>query len=212
MTYREAQALRAWKEQIAQEEQAAQREKDRPRLEAEEQLRDAAVQLGKLQRERILNGKDDEFKPDEALSNAHMTISAASDFNAEQFSLFADTTDLHLSESNIEAITDFLWRQGVQISSAETFRRAAERLSDYGLLELAPAPEPLSEPVEIEPILIEQDQPRQVQRLYDGWDPNTGEPRQYTEFEASQLTADQWRRAMKIPSLNSNRPSSDRIR
>jgi hypothetical protein len=207
MSYRETQNRLAFQKQLEAEENEAKIERERPFREAEEQLRQSSIELGKLTRERILSGKDDDFQPCPTIANARMTTAAASDFNAEQFSLFADTTAIYLNEANTEKITDYLWNQHIQISNAETFRRAAERLSDYGLLELAPAPEPLAEPI---PDPVEQRHP--VNDGYETGIDQTGAETRHSPMQIAAMTADQYRRWKQIPSLNRNRPSNAPIR
>lgn len=203
-------AFIAAEESLAAAEIAREQERKlKPLREAEAAYKSNLTALAALERDHVAKGRDDSFQVDEAVRSASMSMEAAQDFNSVEFSRFADSAkDAYLSEQNIEAITDYLDRNGVMISNAATYRLAYDRLLSYGLLESAPAPAPQQtsrqwssqnetefyEP-ESQPI-VERPDPNV------GIDVQTGEPRRYSDRELSGMSATAYRIAFQIPTLN----------
>ena len=157
------------------------------------------------ERQNIIAGlKDDNFVPDPLYDNATIAKGKLDAWNNAQADLFmASTPSYYATEANSDRILDYLEAHGVTIVSAESFRRAYERLSSYGLLETRP-PEP--EPVELQPDPLPShhegyaEPQAKAQPRYDGIDPETGESRSYSEFQVRGMTSDVLRRTFSIPS------------
>ena len=172
-------------------EEADRIERERPAREAAEQLQQSAVELGRLTREMIANGED----PDGAyvapeVAGTQITVDEARQFNAVEAQKFmANTPEFYRSDPNVTALFDYLDRNGLQIVTAEMFRRAFERLRDYGLLQERP-PEPTPEPrvVETEPVTAPE-----LEETFVGIDPRNGREKIFNRTEVDNLSADEFK-------------------
>jgi hypothetical protein len=193
-------SLREFIEEENAAAEVARIERERPLRAAEQAFQQTARELATLQRDRISQGKDETFAAE--LPHARMTTAQASEQNAAAAFEFVESNPSYFaSDANHERLCGYLFENGCNIATKGDFENAYTRLSEYGLLEDWPAPEPEYE--EPEPLIEEiQPEPQPVTRLYDGWSLQDGTPRQYTEWEVQQLTADDFRRVMRIPTLN----------
>lgn len=174
-------------------------EEERQIHEAVTALNDTSRKLAKIGREEVLNGQPDPWweTPADALDKS-MSLDEAREFSREQSKLFrAAHPEYYACQENFEAIVNYLVVQRVPIATVACFERAVERLDSLNLLlavpDAAPEPAPVEEPQEtIEPT----EAPRSA--LVDGWDIETGEPRQYTQREINQMSSDEFRRAMRM--------------
>jgi len=154
--------------------------------------------IGKLVREKILAGKDNELFISDATRDASMSRADADKFNREQAELCVKNHPEMRNfnnEKSITALYNYFNAHQINIIDAETFYRAFERLRDYGLLEANPAPTPTYKPVEyVEPT----PPPAAVVQKEIGIDPRTGEEREYTAYEIARMGSDEYRRVFRI--------------
>lgn len=197
MTERDRQALRIAQAEIAAEEARAEEERLRPIKEAEQQLNQTFRELRKLELESVTSGKDSAFVKDEETKRRTVpNLEAAKAFNVAQYKMFADRNpDYWPTPENFKVIGEYLDRQGINLASAANFEAAYRRCAEFELLQERPAPEP--EPVP-EPVIVAPIEEKPTEETYQGFDLETGEPRAYSRWEVEHLTADQFKRAMRI--------------
>jgi hypothetical protein len=157
MSQRERISLREFREA----EEAAERERQRPIIEAERRAEREQAQREYADKERrekqtaywrdwVLNDRDPQLYVSPDLATASMSNSKARAFNAEEGQKFiAETPEYadYKAPENADSITGYLSRNGVHISDAATFRAAFVRLRDLGILKKKP--EPVQSSVEI---------------------------------------------------------------
>jgi hypothetical protein len=162
---------------------------------------------GKESRDAVAAGKPDKsWKIPATAIGLRMSVEAAKSFVKEQADDFLEVTPSYYPcQKNWDRMRSYIETQGIEIPNLEVFTQAFERLSALGLLELRPAlapetiPEPVPEPSEVVPVEIE---------LLDGVDPETWEPRRYTQREVWQMDSTTYRKAFKA--WGENRPAFTR--
>jgi hypothetical protein len=100
------------------------------------------------------------------------------------------------STQNRNALISYLQRNGIQIADAEMLRRAARRLNDYNLLEEVPPPIRHETPFVNFEIDRSMEPPTPV--THEGYNPETGEKRIYSDFEVRRMSSEQYRRAFRL--------------
>jgi hypothetical protein len=189
-------SLRQFKDEHKAQQRREREEAERPIREAAAALTATVRQLHATVRERIANGRDEDFTAAEP--TATMPIAEAQRFNAENAAKFVATTpEWYPTETNKRALLGYLQRNGCQIATVADYLRAFRRLSEFRLLEERPQLEELPE-VKPAPEPIEE-QPQATQRSGEmGWDPLTGEPRHYTNKEIAAMSGDEFRRRFRL--------------
>lgn len=200
MRERDRQELRKFSEQYEAEEKAAKEERERPLKTAEAQLQKTASELLATERRIVLNGRDDEIQSlvSEPMKTAKWlgeeeTI-RANDKAIREF--IAATPTYYECPENGEAIVGYMARNGIRLIDLPTLTAIYHRLDSLGFLKHAPAPK---QP-EPEPIIEQPAQPEPVTDGFAGIDPRTGETRIYTRREVEAMTADEYKRAFRLPS------------
>lgn len=176
---------------------AEQEKAEAPLREAERQFQATAKELGSVMRETVLSGPDPEFCLPTSVSGKRMSFDAAKKFNGEQAALFRETCEEFRqwnTPENVQAIIDYVLRQGVCIADAETFKRGFLRLRDLGLL-TERAVEQQNEPG-IQPVAEEQPQPEQKPK-YVGVD-----GREYSEREVFLMSSTEMKRVFGLYGTN----------
>lgn len=210
MTERERIELRQHREA----EEAEQRRLDAPRLEAE---RIAAIETAETQRlnqvrqdkqksywrEWVLSDRDPKLIVTPKMSNASMPKSAADKFNGEQVEIFIRENPDYLaykSRETSDAILSYFDRNGVYIVDAAMFKAAFHRLRDLGIITMrsVPVPPVLPVPQQKRVNLSIAESPKPKDERIDGWDLISGEPRKWTPRELDKLSADDYRRALRL--------------
>jgi hypothetical protein len=212
MTQRERDSLREFK---AAEEQA-QREADAPRIAAEraaaehvEQLRSEQEEtlrlLRAVERERIATNTDDEFVIDPATigESAAVAVAKLEAWHAAQSTEFLASNPQYLRcPENEQAIIAYIERNapGLKLLSATQMTAAYRRLRDLGLLKERPAPvTPAPPTVEHRTERKPAPQPTNpLDEVVDGWEIDGSAPRRWTGRELERLSADDYRRAMRL--------------
>lgn len=156
--------------------------------EAEEQKkRDAAA-------DDVKAGKPDpawEIPPSAA--GLSMSVDAAKSFVRSEADAFVEhTPSYYPCKHNWNRIQNYIETQGIAIPNRDVFNQAFERLSDLGLLEQRPTPEPTPEPEPQSP------EPINDPKLVDGFDPETGEPRKFTQVEIWKMDSTTYRKAFRM--------------
>jgi hypothetical protein len=77
------------------------------------------------------------------------------------------------------------------------YRRAAERLREYGILKERPAPPPASER-EFVNFTIDRSSEPPAPVLHEGWDELTGEPRTFTDYQVNRMSSEQFLKAFRL--------------
>jgi len=112
----------------------------------------------------------------------------------EQGELFVEhNPDYYPCSSNVNNIREYLIAQNISIPNEEVLKAAWLRLRELGLIEERPAPEP--EP-ELTPL---EEPPSETPGDYEisGFDPETGEPRKFTQREIWRMDSATYRKAFK---------------
>jgi hypothetical protein len=161
----------------------------------------------KESREAVIAGKPDPaWKIPETAVGLSMSVEAAKSFVKAQADAFLEAMpSYHRCQQNWDRMRSYIETQGIEIPNLEVFTQAFERLSALGLLELRPvlAPETIPEPVPESSGVV----PAETEFL-DGVDPETGEPRRYTQREVWQMDSTTYRKAFKA--WGENRPAFTR--
>lgn len=209
-TERQRMERRAWAEQVEAERRAA----DAPRLEAERKQQERIAELQReqqntlrqlhaIERERVANGKDDQFTVDPATTvGTGVPLSQLDAWNETQAKQFvAETPGYYPCKENVSAIVEYIERNapGLKLLSAAQFAAAYKRLSAYGLLKErpAPAPEPAPAPKRVNLTVSEAPKPA-TPKTYTGRDPLTGRDKEFTEREVDRMGSEEYRRTFPV--------------
>ena len=184
------------------EQQAAADAAEAERAAIEAQWQDGHTQIAKLIRERIVSQRDDEVFIDPTTIGVKMTQAEADAYNAAEAAKFAvSNPSFYPSRANRESLGRYFDLNGLAIVSSATLAVAVRRLSEYGLLESRPAPAPIalpSQPAYVN-LAVASDEPAAAEPDgMQGFDPDTGAERWYTDREIALMSADQMKRAFKI--------------
>lgn len=205
MRERDRYALREWRE----EEERSKKEEIEKHA---SQLRATHKKLLETNRKVFLFTKDPELYVSPYLENARWTLEQAIAFNKEQAGAFvAETPEYFACMENFELLSDYFARNLTEIVDKQMWSVAYRKALDLGLLKTGPDPE-------AEPIREAQPEPEleilpantlravahkvEAQGNMYGRDLKTGEIRIFTDHELSQLTADQYRKVLQIPSID----------
>lgn len=141
------------------------------------------------------NGKRDPgWKIPASAVGLKMSHDQAKKFVREQAQQFADSNpDFLPSKTNFNNLFEYLFDQGVSIPNEECLKLAWLRLQELGgLLEERQAPEAGPTAIEEPPSEIPVDSD-----LLDGFDPETGEPRQFSQREVWKMDSATYRKAFR---------------
>ena len=187
-------SLKQYRAEEAAREEAERIEREAPLREAEQKLAASTLALNKRMKEVVQSGRDPDFQIPASVAGKGMTVEEASTFNASEGRKFSQNTpEFYPSARNIDAILDYLVRQGINIADAATYRAAYLRLRDLGLLEeRPPEPEPIEAPPEPEPVIVAEPE------TFAGVDPETGSPREYTQREVTRMDSLTFRKCFKL--------------
>jgi hypothetical protein len=185
--------IREWNEAEAAREAAEREERERPIREATEQANELHRKIHATVRERVASLVDEDGRwADPIHIGTVMSEDDCRRYNGQQALIFVrDNPDLYWNRANMEAVIAYMVRNGINIASAETFRRTYMRLAEFGLLETAPEPEPTPEP---EPLPIAPPPPE----VFEGIDLETGEPKVYTKYQVDRMGSDEFLRVFRI--------------
>jgi hypothetical protein len=197
MKERDRQERKRFMDEYAAEEQAKEERRLAPVRAAEAELTTTHRQLLKIEREAALHGKEDPLFARGLLSEPMKTIrlntlEEANEHNLRTAREFMERTpSFYQSQYNAELITDFAVRNDLLVLDAQTYGNVYRHLDGLGLMEHEPASEPQPEP------LIEQPEP--VQQMETEGVDDSGRVRLYSKAEIARMSADEYRRFMRIP-------------
>jgi hypothetical protein len=211
MSERDRISLREFREA----EEAARRAADAPRLEAERKQAKRIAELQseyenntrKLQstiRERVTTGKDEAFQIDPETTKPIPTAQVEQWHKEQMAKFLADNPTYFPCRENEDAMVGYLDRNApdLKLVSAAQLTSAYTRLKEFGLLKERPAPVPApmvrSTPVKVNLTITPETPTQPTDGLVDGWDLVSGEPRKWTQRELDHLSADQYRRALRL--------------
>ncbi len=194
MGYREVQNYKAFMAEEAERERLEQEQRERPLREAEAQLVQNSNALAMLERDRVAGTgglKDERSWADPIIAGTRMLRDEAKAYNAAQFQVFMrDHPSAYLSPANADVLFSYLTRNDITIATAETYRRAYERLDSFGLLE--------SKPADPEPELVQEPEPESTgPKMVKGWD-DDGREIELTERQVDRLTADEYKTFARV--------------
>ncbi len=157
-------------------------------------------------REAVLAGqRDNEWKAPPANAPGQMSLDQERNFVREQARLFAENNSEFLpSKENFNNILEYLWTQGVSTPHQEALKAAWLRLRELGLIEERPAVEPEPEPAPVQEPPIETP----ADYVIEGFDPETQNPRLFTQREIWNMDSNTYRKAFKV--WGQNRPKFTR--
>lgn len=147
-------------------------------------------------RQNVIAGKRDKgWTTPASAVGLKMSHDQAKKFVREQAQLFADSNpDFLPSKTNFNNLFEYLFDQGVSIPNEECLKLAWLRLQELGgLLEERPVPEPQPAPA---PEPQQSDIPLNSD-LLDGFDPETGSPRQFSQREVWKMDSATYRKAFR---------------
>jgi hypothetical protein len=197
-------------------EAAEQHDRDREREETEAaevaaleaQATEAHRKIRSLVKERIEKIADDEVFLDPETVGLRMEMAEAREYNREQAAIFVENNPSYYPcPANLEKITGYLSRNGIQIASHLTLAKAFERLRDFGLLEERPISEPevksaerLSYTPTPAPRIEEISKPDRAS-MFIGIDPLTGMERSFSPKEVDSMTSAEYRKSFKVGNI-----------
>jgi hypothetical protein len=193
MNERDRLALRQHRAEIEAEEAAEREARERPIREATEQAQELHRRIYNTIRERLLTMADvDELggslayiAPD--LCNISWPMEVAVEFNVVEFRKFADANGwFYNTPGNRAAIFRYFELNGIQIGNALMVEKAARRLAEFNLLPEEP------------PVDVPRSQQPPAPVTHSGFDPATGEPRIYSEYEVRRMSSDEYVRAFRL--------------
>lgn len=214
MRERDRIALREWREQCAREEAAERERRERPIREAEEQLQQTQRELRRIERERLtgivedpdlkkrLKGRaylDPDLFEDERVREYYPEIANdpnfARDFNAASIRIFRERNpQVYWSNELVQQLGSYFDRHGVALTSVPMIAAAVDRIIACGLAPTEPpAPEPPAEPFRF----TEPEQPKEPE-FQTGWDLETGKQRNFSNYEISKMSADEYVRTFRL--------------
>ena len=195
--------LRRFREEEEARERAEREERERPIREAEAKLNATAQKLRELEIQVLTTGEDPDLFIDPTVApGVTMTPAQAKELNARSFAEYRDNhPEFYRCDENAALVSEYFNRSGIRLVTLPMVEALVNRLRDAGLLKEAPVPEPglVAEP-ESEPETVAQ-----AEGL-DGIDPDTGEPRHYSDFEVSRMSADEYRRAAGVRLIHPSGP------
>jgi hypothetical protein len=200
MKERDRLSLKAYREEIEAKDRAERDEQERPIREAANTLKETSRKLAAVYRERLLGRvpDPDRIPVDRELSGISMSFADADKFNRAEFVKFRQAhSDVHWNDELIKNIGQYFEQNGLQIVTSSMIARVIERYGEAGLLPDPPQPEPDPAPVP-EPVPVIASEPE----LIDGYDLESGEPRKWKPRELDRLSADQYRRALRLYKQN----------
>lgn len=214
MRERDRLALREWREEYAREEAAEREKQERPIREAEEQLQNTQRELRRIERERItgvvedpdlkkrLKGKaflDPDLFEDERVREYYKEIendpNFARDFNSYSIQIYRERNPkIYWSDELVQQLGSYFDRHGIALTSVPMIEAAVNRILACGLAPTEPPPPPPA----LEPVWsVEPEQPREPE-FQTGWDHETGQKRNYSNYEISKMSADEYIRCFRI--------------
>ncbi len=196
MSERERQSLRGANEELEADERKVREEREQPVREAEAKLTETHRKLFAIQRSTLLGEvKDADVFADPALSGKTMSAVEADAFNRSHFRSFRSLhPEVYFDNDLVGRMGTYFEKNGLALISAPMLERLVARYSEAGLLPDPPAPE-LEPEQAADP---ESQSTSALSNLIDGWDVETGEPKQYTERQLGRLSSDAYRRALHI--------------
>jgi hypothetical protein len=157
-------------------------------------------------REACRKGQPDPgWKIPASAAGLKMTLEQGRAYVREQGELFVEhNPDYYPCSSNVNNIREYLIAQNISIPNEEVLKAAWLRLRELGLIEERPAPEPAPEltPIEEPPSETPGDY------LIESVDPETGEPRKFTQREIWRMDSATYRKAFRV--WGNNRPKFTR--
>ena len=202
-TERQRLERKAWQEQL----QAEERERMRPVEEAERAIKETHRQIAKVQRDTLLNERveDQDLFISPEVMGASMPQTQADAWNLEQWRQFhAKYPAFHPSSNNVGLLHEYHLRNHCGIYTSEMLCRVYDRMVAAGVeFEQAPPPAPettLPLPNDRRPKANVRIAPAKVETppTYEGWDPETGEARTYSQFEVSRMSSEEMRRRLRL--------------
>jgi hypothetical protein len=149
-------------------------------------------------REAVSAGKrDPKWKLPESAKGLRMSKEKLSAFMERESSAFCEHNPEYFPTTrNLEAISAYIADQGIGIPDESCFRQAWLRLRELGLIEERPAPAPVPEPIAA--LVIEQALAPTEPELTAGYDPETGEPRNFTQREIWNMDSITFKKAFRM--------------
>ena len=195
MRERDRRDRKAFMDDNAAEERRKEEARLAPVRAAEAELTTTHRQLLKIEREAALHGKEDPLFARGLLSEPMKTIrlntlEEANEHNLRTAREFMERTpSFYQSQYNAELITDFAVRNDLLVLDAETYSNIYRHLLALDLLEHESSPQP-------EPLI---EQPEPVQQMETEGVDDSGRVKLYSKAEIDRMSADEYRRFMRIP-------------
>jgi hypothetical protein len=160
-------------------------------------------QLHAIERERVANGRDDQFFVDPATIGEANAVppEKVAEWQAAQFAEFlTENPDYFKCDENAKALIDYIGRNAGELAllSAVQLTAAYKRLNEYGLMKQRPAPQPAEQPETVNLTIAPAKAPSKPQPImFDGWDED-GNPRQYSEREVSRWSSEEMKKRLRL--------------
>jgi len=196
MRERERQEAIKRREWIEAEERRIKEERERPFRNAEAAFQNTAQQLAQMEREAILNGVDPQVYVDPDTIGKTMSWEEAQTVAERDGWAFRERhPEFYPCAENVAAFAEYFSRNGLSILTFAIWEHAYERLKSANALVDWP-----EEPVSQETPAHEAQREEPIEDGYAGIDPDTGKSRIYSRVEVEKMSADQYRKAFRIPS------------
>jgi hypothetical protein len=188
------------RKKFLEEQRLAEHQRLAPVRVAEAALTKTHRQLLTAEREAALNGTCDYDTAVSLLSEAMKTITPERAVTDEQARTFNETEAIRFAEStsdyyacpeNADIIMGYCARNGINVADAQTYSNVFRHLDRLGLMQHQAQSQP-------EPEVEQQPKPAQPQIVI-GRDLVTGAPREWHIRELDHLSADEYRRALDLP-------------
>jgi hypothetical protein len=166
------------------------------------EAQDALRKITANERKALETLPDEQIYVSPALQTASMSKADAEEHNLENARAFVVSTPGYFqSEANSQALQAYFAINRIGIYDASMLAKAYERLRSVGLIEDAPAYQPAAyyriDDDEEDDIATVQAQPSRYDKVINGFDVATGEPRLYSEHELDRLSASEYKIAVR---------------
>jgi hypothetical protein len=208
---REGRKLRERRDQEARAEreavEAPRREAEQRRIsELQAEQQNTIRQIYAAQRERVANGKDDDFVIDPATlpgeGRKGIPQEKVAEWQQAQFDEFLRMNlGYHKCDDNAKALVGYVTRNapGIVLISAAQLTAAYTRLNEFDLLKRRPVPQQSVKQPEVNLTVEPANAPIKPQPvIYQGFDLETGEPRTHSEREIGRMSSEQMKRALQM--------------
>ena len=194
MLQRDRISLKKFKEEFKEEQ-------ERPIRELEAQMQEVHRKIAVVQRDTLLNDGvlDQDLFVSPEVYGASMPNEDAYNFNLNELDRFTQAhPEIAGTKRNIEMFGSYFQKHGLNIITFEMLEKLYQRFLDAGIEFDRREPEP-EQIAEREPTFVNLAiAPAPGPKTYTGRDLETGQDREYTEWEIDRMSSEQYRRAFKV--------------